>query len=120
MGIRNEVYRHPKASVELGLTAEVILIRRIKSIREGILISHDKVDVVKELHHKGCVGHGKISYRLAAAAVEMLVTGVQGDREQTSGLPLESMLFPLVLPNGRCPMALGYIDGLFIEVPLRK
>src|SRR5262245_29968656 len=49
----------------------------------------------------------------------MLIAGVERNREETAGLPLEALLRPGGMPNRRGAAAVEHIVERFVDMPLR-
>ena len=78
--------------------------------------------VSEKPHHGRSVGHGYVARRLVAAAVEVLVPGVERYGKKTSGVPFKTLLALLVLlilPDRRCATARNHIDRELVHVMLR-
>jgi hypothetical protein len=119
LGVRHQVDRHPRSAIELGLAAEIVPIIGIKAVGETKVVLKNKVRVVEKIHHERSVGHGEVASGLRAAAIEVLVPGIERNGEEASGLPFERMLPSLALPYGRRPSAAGDINHFLVEMPLR-
>ena len=74
--------------------------------------------IFEQPHHGRRVGHGNVPRRLCAAAIEVLVRGVERDGEEAPGMPLEGLLLLLTVPDGGSAGARDYINGKLIHVML--
>ena len=68
----------------------------------------------------GRVGHRDVAHPLLAGAVEMLVPGVERDREDGAGLPLEGDALAGVVPHAGRAAAVEDQDHLLVELALRR
>src|SRR6266481_5991120 len=111
--------RLPDPSVEqLPVPAEIVLLARIAGAKHMIAVEHEFV-VSEKPHHGRSVGHGNVAGRLVAAAVEVLVPGVERYGKETSGVPFKALLTLLILPDRRCATARNHINRELVHVMLR-
>src|SRR5207244_2089327 len=101
MRVGDEVDRQHRAAVEFSLARKVSFVGRIEAVGENEFVVEDEIRIVKKVHDEGQVGDRQISCRLGAAAVEVLVPGVERNREEAAALPFEAVLFSVALPDGR-------------------
>src|SRR6059058_606075 len=106
------------AAPELSFAAEIFLFFGRKTVGEGEAIAKNEIQVVKQVHHERRVGDGKISGRGMALAVEVLVVGVERNREETSRLPFEGVLLAVSLPDRGRPMSIEDVDHLLVKMLL--
>ena len=78
----------------------------------------DEELVLVEVHHRRRVGDGDEARRLAARAVEVLVGGVERDREQRPRPPLEGDAGAGVVPDGGGAAPVQHQDHLLEQLPL--
>src|SRR5207247_3032298 len=120
-GVGDEVgFPYPSLE-ELALAAEVVFLAGIAAAECEIAIEYEFI-VPKQAYHRRRIGHGDVAGRLVAAAVEVLVPGVERNGKQDSGGPFEALLALLVfliLPDRRCSAARNHIDGELVHVVLR-
>src|SRR5215471_919831 len=105
--------------IRAALAAEVAFGGRVEAVEERIVTVKNKINVVEQVHHETAIRHGKITRRLAATRIEMLVVRVDGNSEQTSWSPFEGLLLAILLPHRSGAIAFGHVDHLFIEMFLR-
>ena len=82
---------------EVGVEQQAALLARVgevvrlavEAILEVVARVEDEVEVAERVDDHRRVGHGDVARGLAAGAVEVLVPGVQRDREDRARLPLE-------------------------------
>src|SRR5215813_3491834 len=106
------------AAPELSFAAEIFVLFGRKTVSESEGIAKDEIQVAKQVHHERRVGHGKISGRGVALAVEVLVMGIDRNCKETSRMPLESVLLAVFLPNRSRSMSIEDIDHLFVKMLL--
>src|SRR5262245_11941767 len=73
---------------------------------------------MKEVDHDRRGGYRDIAHRAIAAAVEMLMPGVQWRGEKRAFLPFECALGTAFVPSRGGPAAANNINHLFKEMPL--
>src|SRR3989338_1349133 len=95
-----------------------VTISAIEPVLEREVIVEDEVQVVQEVDHRWRGGDCQAARGFIAAAVKMLVPGIEGSREERARVPLESLLPILAIPYGRSAFAADDIDGLLEEMPL--
>src|SRR5688572_15282245 len=98
MSVGHEVHRHPRAPIELGMTAKEVRISGFKTICEAEVVLKNKIGIVEKVHHQRSIGDGEVTRRLRAAAVEVLVPGVERNGEEAAGLPFERTFLAIALP----------------------
>ena len=82
--------------------------------------AEDEVGVAVEVEHGRQVGRGDEPGGLAAGTVEVLVVGVERDREDRAGAPLERHLGAGVVPHAGGPVAGQRQHHLLEELPLGR
>ena len=80
----------------------------------------DEADVVIEVEDGRTIGHRDEARRRRPGAVEMLMPGVERDREHGTGLPLETDPVAGIVPYARCPAAIEHKNHLLIKLALRR
>src|SRR5688572_32875068 len=95
------------------------MIRLAEAASERVLVAPDEVLIAEHVQHEREIRRRDEACRLAAAAVEMPVARVQGEREQASGAPFEGALFAVELDR-RAAAPREHVDDLLEEVALRR
>src|SRR5262245_8335454 len=72
------------AAPELSFAAEELLFLGRKTVGKRKGIAKDEIQVVKQVHHKRSVGDGKIPGGRVTLAIEMLIVGVEWNRDRKS------------------------------------
>jgi hypothetical protein len=119
VGVGHEIRRQEKSSGEFALTAEVTFGARIEAVEKGIVAVENIVAVVEEIHHEAAIRNGKVTRRLAAARVEMLIIGIERHRKHAARTPLKSVFFAVALPDAGRAVSFGDIHHFFVHVLLR-
>src|SRR5438067_8432680 len=101
---------------ELAFAAEVFC-RALALGKLRRVCEHERL-VVEQVEHEREIGRGSQARALAAAQVEMLVAGVERQREQTLRSPFEAVLAPVVCFDRRVAVPGQDVDDLFKEVLL--
>src|SRR4051794_21956477 len=119
--IRNEVglphiaagpYRH-----EFAFTAEMV--GRALPLGKVILVVEDEAFVVEQVELQTEVVHGSQTRMLAAAGVEVLIAGVERQREQALWAPLETVLAAVAGLDRGAAVAGEHVHDLLVEMLLR-
>src|SRR5437899_2448423 len=116
--VRHEVHRHLE-SPDLSLAAEVVFLFRRKAVGKNEIVVENEIEIVKQVHHERRAGYGKKPDRGVSLPIEVLVLGVQRNREQAARMPFEGVLPAVFLPYGSGSMSVQNIDHLFIKMFLR-
>src|SRR6266481_2370830 len=104
------------AAPEFSFAAEILFFLGRKTVGEGKAVAKDEIHVMKQVHHKRCIGDGKIPGGSVTLAIEMLIMRVERNREETSRMPLEGMLLAVFLPNGSRSMSFEDVDHLLVKM----
>ena len=104
--------------VELARAAEVVVLGVEAPLEVGVRVEHE-VQVVEEAHHGRRGGDRDVAGRLLAAAVEVLVPGIERDGEEAAGVPLEGLLVVIVDPDVRRAPPRDDVAELLVHVVLR-
>ncbi len=67
---------------------------------------------------KGALVTAKYLAGRVALSIEELVVGVERNREETSRVPFEGVLFTVLLPDRSCPMSVENVDHLLVKMLL--
>ena len=102
----------------LPLAREVVGLA-VEAFGEVVLGVEDEVHVAEGVHDDGRIRHGHIARRLRARAVEMLMPGIERNREDRPCLPLERNLPARVVPDRRRSAAVKHVDHFLEQLPLR-
>src|SRR5207244_4849233 len=81
------------------------------------VIEHE-LQIVKQADDGRGVADRQVASRLAAAAVEMLVAGIERDGEKAALAPFEGDFAVFVVPHRRGAVALEDVHHLLIDVQL--
>src|SRR5436309_12120629 len=106
------------AAPMFSFAAEILLFFGRKTVGESEIIAKDEIQTMKQVHHERRIGHGKIPGGGMALAVEVLVVGVERNREETSRMPFEGVLLAVFLPDRSRPMSFENVDHLLVEMLL--
>src|SRR4029077_6110239 len=104
------------AAPEFSFAAEILFFLGRKTVGEGKAVAKDEIHVMKQVHHKWCIGDGKIPGGSVTLAIEMLIVGIQRNRKETSRMPFEGMLLTVFLPYGSRPMSFENVDHLLVKM----
>ncbi len=113
---------------EIGLQQQALLLALVGEVvglagearLEVVRRVEDEVDVFVEVDHRGGVRHGDEARGLGARTVEVLMPGVQRNREQRAGLPFEGDLLARVVPHGGGAAAFENEDHFLEELTLGR
>src|SRR3989304_8316596 len=116
--VGDEVCFDHAVAVELAAATEVTLFA-FEPVRESVRIINYEIFAMKQIENQRRSRHCEQPCRFISLAVEGLVPSVERDREQTPGLPFETLLRAVGLPHrGRAP-AIKNIDQRLEYMPLR-
>src|SRR5262249_53778868 len=87
---------------------------------EAVIAVEDELGITEQVDRTRRTCHADEAHRLSAGCVEMLVPGVQRDREQRAWPPFEARFRAIVVPHGGCAVALEDVDHLLVERVLRR
>src|SRR6266481_3409630 len=104
------------AAPEFSFAAEILLFLGRKTVGEGKTIAKDEIHVMKQVHHKRCIGDGKIPGGSVTLAIEMLIMRVERNRKETSRMPFEGVLLAVFLPYGGRSMSFEDVDHLLVKM----
>src|SRR5207302_10235491 len=102
----------------LALGAEIVRLA-VEAVLEVVVAAEDEVEVLIEIDDRRRVRNSDIAGRLRARAVEMLMPGVERNREQGACVPLKGDALAFVVPDRRRTAAFEDQDHLLIELPVR-
>src|SRR6185503_14563422 len=74
--VGDEIHRHLEPP-NLPFAAEIVFFFRRKAVGKNEIVSEYEIKIMKQVHHKGRAGHGKISDGGVPLPVEVLVLCVQ-------------------------------------------
>src|ERR1700747_2024507 len=119
MNIGDEINVPDPASVVGAFSFEIIRLA-IKTVAKDMGTIEDKFLVIQKVHHERRRSERNVARRLMAASVEMLEPRIQRDHEQTSSLPLKSLLGAALLPYCSCAAPLENVYEFLVDVALRR
>ena len=93
------------------LFGEKLRVPGIEPVFEYIVGVVDKFRVAEQLKGDRLAGQREVTAWLAAAGVEMLMPGVEWNREGAASFPLKSPLGRALIPDGRRPAATVIISS---------
>ena len=79
--VGNEINRKLPRSPILPLAAKVVFLFKRKTVFKYEIVVKDEIHAVKKIHDERGISNGKIPRRSVTLAIEMLVTGIQGNRK---------------------------------------
>ena len=115
--------RHPHETVGLGLDHFAVTVEPAgltKSARESGRVVENEIGVMEQVDHDAEIIPRHQTRCLTARAVEMPVTGIKRDCENTVRAPFEGMGGAVQKLDTGGPMSVENIDHLFIKMALRR
>jgi hypothetical protein len=117
-GIGDKIrFNHP-VTIQNSLAAEITLFTG-EPVRKRVRVVQHKVFGAKQIENQRRRGDGQQPGLAISLTVEMLIPGVQRDREKAPCLPFEALLWTAALPNRGCAATVKNVDQRLEHMSLR-
>src|SRR4029077_10813415 len=105
-------------TIQNSLAAEITLFTG-EPVRKRVRVVQHKVFGAKQIENQRRRGDGQQPGLAISLTVEMMIPGVQRDREKAPRLPFEALLWTAALPNRGCAATVKNVDQRLEHMSLR-